>query len=94
MNILHSYLNHFSLKLFVLLVILLNCKSCSDTSTDSSRKSEKVNAVMKTPSKDVIEARISFQDLNKTFSADGKRQVSAIPLLPYPVEHNLTSPND
>jgi len=94
MNEFHSYLNRFSLKLFVLLVLLLSCKSCSETSTDTSRKSEKVNAVMKTPSKDVIEARISFQDLNKTFSPEGKRQVSAIPLLPYPIELNLTSPHD
>ena len=94
MNILHSYLNHFSLKLFVLLVLLLNCKSCSDTSTDSSRKPEKVNASIKTPSKDLNETRISLQDLNKTFAPDGKRQVSAIPLLPYPVELNLTSPHD
>ena len=38
--------------------------------------------------------RISFQDVNRSLGSDGKRQVYAIPLLPYPVDTNRTLTSD
>jgi hypothetical protein len=85
---------YFCITFFSLPSLLFCFISCNPSTSDPSRETKKPKTVGIQSEIKSSMTRISFQDLNKTFSADGKRQVSAIPLLPYPVEHNLTSPND
>ncbi len=93
MKSLSSYI-YFCITFFSLPSLLFCFISCNPSTSDPSRETKKPKTVVIQSEIKSNMTRISFQDLNKTFSADGKRQVSAIPLLPYPVEHNLTSPND
>ena len=70
--------------LFSYLVFFIHITSCNPSAPDSSIEVEKPHTKVDKPMIGSNMTRISFQDLNKSLGPDGKRQIHAIPLLPYP----------
>jgi hypothetical protein len=81
----HPYNASFGWRNFLIIAWIMSCISCNNVNPDPSPKAENPNLPAGESLQVSATIRISNQDLNKSFNADGKREVEATPLLPFPV---------
>lgn len=85
---------YFCVTFFSLFSLSICFIACDLSNSDHLRETKKPKTENNQSEIEFNMTRISFQDVNRSLGSDGKRRVFAIPLLPYPVDTNITLPSD